>query len=284
MFVAKNFSEYTVLDTGDGQKLEDVGGIILQRPDPQVIWEKSSPALWRPHAVYDRSNSGGGSWRFVKNVPQRWSISYGNLKFYVRPTGFKHIGIFPEQSANWDYISDSIKNSGRKIRVLNLFAYTGGATLAALSAGASVVHVDAAKSMNDWAKENTQLSSLGGGDVRFIADDCHDFVLREQRRGNVYDAIIMDPPSYGRGNGKVWKIEQDLFPLVKDCAKLLSDTPLFCIINSYTTGLSDIVTRNMLSLCVGSRYGGKVESGTLVLPQKNSDVLLPCGTTSRWHA
>lgn len=283
MFLANKISEYTVLDTGDGEKLENVGGIILQRPDPQVIWEKSDPKQWRPHAIYDRSSSGGGNWRFLGKVPDRWSIRYGKLKFSVRPTGFKHIGIFPEQSANWDYISDCIQNSGRRIRVLNLFAYTGGATLAALSAGASVVHVDAAKSMNEWAKENAKLSGLADTDVRYIADDCHKFVLREQRRGNVYDAIIMDPPSYGRGGGKIWKIENNLFPLVKDCVKLLSDNPLFFIINSYTSGLSDIVTHNMLEMSICSRYGGSVESGTLVLPQQNSNVMLPCGTTARWH-
>lgn len=202
----------------------------------------------------------------------------------MRPTGFKHIGLFPEQSANWDYIADSINKSGRKIRVLNLFAYTGGATLAALSAGANVVHVDAAKSMNEWAKENAVLSGFGGADVRYIADDCHKFVLREQRRGNQYDAIIMDPPSYGRGGGNVWKIEDNLYPLIADCAKLLSDKPLFFIVNSYTTGLSDIVSKNMLEICVGSKFGGSVESGTLCLPQKNSKVVLPCGTTARWEA
>lgn len=284
MFIANNFCDYTVLDTGNGEKLENVGGIILQRPDPQVIWDKSNPGIWKPHAVYERSSSGGGKWRFIKKVPQRWSIGYGDLKFYVRPTGFKHIGIFPEQTANWDYIASSIKNSGRAIRVLNLFAYTGGATLAALSAGASVVHVDAAKSMNEWAKENAELSALGGEAVRYFADDCHKFVLREQRRGNTYDAIIMDPPSYGRGGGTVWKIEDNLFPLIKDCAKLLSDNPLFFIVNSYTSGLSDIVTRNMLEMSVRNVYGGKVDSGTLVLPQKDSQMVLPCGTTARWHA
>ncbi len=284
MILANQFSDYRVLDTGDGQKLEDIGGIVLQRPDPQVIWDKSNPKLWQPHAVYERSSSGGGSWRFIKNVPERWSINYKDLKFYVRPTGFKHIGVFPEQSANWDYIISSIKQSGRHINVLNLFAYTGGATLAALSAGASVVHVDAAKSMNEWAKQNAELSSLGGGDMRYIADDCHKFVQREARRGNFYDAIIMDPPSYGRGGGKVWKIEQNLFGLIKDCVKILSDKPLFFIINSYTTGLSDIVTKNMLEISICGKYGGKVESGTLVLPQENSQVLLPCGTTARWHA
>ncbi|MDD5017341.1 MAG: class I SAM-dependent methyltransferase [Eubacteriales bacterium] len=283
MFIASNLSEYTVLDTGGGEKLEDVGGIILQRPDPQVIWEKSRPALWKPHAVYDRSESGGGSWRFIKKVPDKWTLSYGQLKFYIRPTGFKHIGLFPEQSANWDFISQNIQKSGRRVRMLNLFAYTGGATLAALHAGAGVVHVDAAKSMNEWAKENAALSGLGGADVRYIADDCHKFVLREQRRGSRYDAIVMDPPSYGRSGSKVWKIEADLFPLISDCAKLLSEDPLFFIVNSYTTGLSDVVTRNMLVQCVARDKGGAVESGTLVLPQKDSGVLLPCGTTARWY-
>ena len=283
MFLADHFDEYTVLDTGGGEKLENVGGMILQRPDPQVIWDKTNPAIWNPHAVYERSSTGGGSWRYIKNVPDRWTVSFGTLKFLIRPTGFKHIGIFPEQSVNWEFISSRIRERGRSVRVLNLFAYTGGATLAALSAGADVVHVDAAKSMNEWAKENAQVSGLGGGDVRYIADDCHKFVLREQRRGNTYDAIIMDPPSYGRSGSKVWKIEQDLFPLIQDCAKLLSDSPLFFIVNSYTTGLSDIVTRNMLEICVGSRFGGTVESGTLVLPQKDSGVLLPCGTTARWQ-
>ncbi len=280
MFIADNLREYTVLDTGDGEKLEDVGGIVLQRPDPQVIWEKSNPDIWKPHAVYDRSETGGGSWRFIKKVPERWTIELAGLKFHVRPTGFKHIGVFPEQSANWEYIRQRVAGAGRPANVLNLFAYTGGATLAALSAGASVVHVDAAKSMNDWAKENARLSGLGDADVRFIADDCHKFVLREQRRGRRYDGIVMDPPSYGRSDNSVWKIEQSLFPLVRDCAALLSDNPLFFIINSYTTGLSDVVTRNMLAQCLPK---GKIESGTLVLPQKGSDILLPCGTTSRWQ-
>ncbi|MGI5850044.1 MAG: class I SAM-dependent methyltransferase [Christensenellales bacterium] len=283
MFLADQFCGYTVLDTGDGEKLEDIGGIILQRPDPQVIWDKSKPALWKPHAIYDRSNSGGGGWQYIKKMPDRWTLSYKKLKFFIRPTGFKHIGLFPEQSINWDYIAQSITQSGQRIRMLNLFAYTGGATLAALSAGASVVHVDAAKSINEWARENLQVSKLDG-DVRFIADDCHKFVLREQRRGSTYDAIVMDPPSYGRSGAKVWKIEQQLFSLIKDCAKLLSASPLFFIVNTYTTGLSDIVTANILEICVRSRFGGTIESGTLALPQKNSNILLPCGTTARWHS
>ncbi len=281
MFIANNTGDYAVLDTGGGDKLENIGGILLQRPDPQVIWDRSGAAPWQPHAVYDRSAAGGGSWRFLKKVPEKWTVTIGGLKFIVRPTGFKHIGVFPEQSFNWDYIAQRIKAVNRPIKLLNLFAYTGGATVAALSAGASVVHVDAAKSMNDWAKDNVKLNSPKDAPVRFIADDCHKFVLREQRRGNTYDAIVMDPPSYGRSSSGVWKIEDALFELVKDCAKLLSDDPLFFIINSYTTGLSDVVARNMLALCL---KGGQIESDTLVLPQQNSRVYLPCGTTARWQA
>ena len=280
MFIANQFDDYAVLDTGGGEKLENVGGIILQRPDPQAIWERSDPSAWKPHAVYDRSTSGGGSWRYIKKVPESWVLSFGQLKFIVRPTGFKHIGVFPEQSVNWDFIRKNIRKSERPVKLLNLFAYTGGATLAALSAGASVVHVDAAKSINDWARENARLSGLSDAPVRFIADDCRKFVQREIRRGNTYDAIVMDPPSYGRSGNSVWKIEDDLFALIKDCAALLSDDPLFVIVNSYTTGLSDIVTRNMLALCLGSK--GSLESGTLSLRQKSADVLLPCGTTARW--
>ena len=282
MFVADHLSDYTLLDTGGGEKLENLSGIILQRPDPQAIWERTKPQIWKPHAVYERASSGGGNWRFIKKVPEKWTFDCGPLKFIVRPTGFKHIGVFPEQSVNWEYIRKTITGSRRDIRVLNLFAYTGGATLAALSAGASVVHVDAAKSMNDWARENVQLSGLSGGSVRYIADDCGKFVQREQRCGSRYDAIIMDPPSYGRSGNNVWKIEDALFALVKDCAALLSDDPLFFIINSYTTGLSDVVSRNMLSLCMPG--SGQLESGTLSLPQQDSGVLLPCGTTARWHA
>lgn len=282
MFIANQTGDYTVLDTGGGEKLENIGGIILQRPDPQVIWERSKPELWHPHGIYDRSQSGGGSWRFLKKVPNKWAVTIGGLKFIVRPTGFKHIGVFPEQSLNWEYIARRIKSENRPIRMLNLFAYTGGATVAALSAGASVVHVDAAKSMNEWAKENVRLSGYENASVRFIADDCHKFVLREQRRGNVYDAIVMDPPSYGRSSNNIWKIEDALFGLVQDCSKLLSDNPLFFIINSYTTGLSDVVTRNILTLCLGD--SGHIESDTLVLPQKHSGVYLPCGTTARWQA
>jgi len=281
MFLASGLKGYTVLDTGDGEKLEDVGGIILQRPDPQAIWEKSRPDLWRPHAVYERSNTGGGKWRFLKKVPERWTIELAGLKFYVRPTGFKHIGVFPEQAANWEYIRRRIAESGRKVSVLNLFAYTGGATLASLSAGASVVHVDAAKSMNEWAKENARLSGLADGDVRFIADDCHKFVLREQRRGRRYDAIVMDPPSYGRSDSGVWKIEQSLYPLVKDCAALLTDDPLFFIINSYTTGLAPGVLSNVLRVALSAR-GGRIEAAEVGLPVERANLVLPCGASGRW--
>jgi 23S rRNA (cytosine1962-C5)-methyltransferase len=283
MFIADKWSDYTLLDTGGGEKLEDIGGIILQRPDPQAIWERQRPEIWKPHAVYERSDTGGGSWRYLKKVPERWTVSYGKLKFYIRPTSFKHIGLFPEQSVNWDYIMKSVRESGRKISMLNLFAYTGGATAAAAAAGAGVVHVDAARSMNDWAKENLALSGIEG-DVRFIADDCLKFVQREQRRGNTYAAIVMDPPSFGRSGSKVWKIEDDLFTLISECAKLLSEEPLFLIVNSYTTGLSDAVTANMLEIAIRGKLGGKTESGTLSLPQKGSKILLPCGTTARWHS
>ena len=283
MFIAEKWRDYTLLDTGGGEKLEDIGGVILQRPDPQAIWDKRRPEIWKPHAVYERSSTGGGSWRFLKKVPERWTVGYGALKFYIRPTGFKHIGLFPEQSVNWDYIAKNISQSGRKIRMLNLFAYTGGATAAAAAAGASVVHVDAAKSMNEWAKENLALSGIES-DVRFIADDCLKFAQRERRRGSRYDAIVMDPPSYGRSANRVWKLEEGLFGLIEECAELLSDEPLFFMVNAYTTGLSDIVTANMLEIILREKLGGSIESGTLALPQKGSKVLLPCGTVSRWRA
>lgn len=284
MLIADSIKDYEILDLGDGMKLEKWGNIILSRPDPQVIWEKSNPLLWKNiHAEYIRSSKGGGEWRYFKQLPERWTVQYRSLKFFVRPTGFKHTGIFPEQSANWDFMQNII--SGRNsTNVLNLFAYTGGATAACASAGASVTHVDAAKSMVQWAKENIELSGLTDKPIRFIVDDCLKFVLREQRRGNKYDAIIMDPPSYGRANNQVWKVEDDLFNLVSEAAKLLSDNPAFFLINSYTTGLSSVVTRNMLELCVKSKIGGKIIADDLVIPVKNSCVVLPCGTTARWTA
>ena len=255
------------------------------RPDPQVIWEKQRPELWKKAAAsYARSHTGGGHWDFFRELPERWTVSYGDLSFYVRPTGFKHTGLFPEQSANWDFMAEKIRRAGREGRVLNLFAYTGGATLACAAAGASVTHVDAAKSMVAWAKENAALSGLSGRPIRYIVDDCMKFVLREQRRGRTYDGILMDPPSYGRGaGGQVWKVEEDLCGLVAEAAKLLSDHPLFFIINSYTTGLSAVVTENLLNACVTSRYGGHVEADNLVLPVEGQALWLPCGTTARWQ-
>lgn len=285
MFVADKIRDYRILDTGDGMKLESWAGILLARPDPQVLWPKSKPQLWqKADAVYRRSNRGGGSWEFLKKLPERWQISYGDLRFYVRPTGFKHTGLFPEQSANWQFMMDVLEAANRPAQILNLFAYTGGASLACASKGAKVTHVDAAKSMNQWAKENAQLSGLGEAPIRYIADDCLKFVERELRRGRQYDGIIMDPPSYGRGaNGQVWKVEENLFHLVEQAVKLLSDRPLFFLVNSYTTGLSSVVTANMLHLCLEKKRGGRIQAGDLALPVEQSGVFLPCGTTARWQ-
>lgn len=284
VFLTDQWQDYKVLDTGDGMKLEQWGDVVLSRPDPQVIWARQNPALWdAAHAEYIRSARGGGEWNYMKKLPERWTVSYGKLKFYVRPTGFKHTGLFPEQASNWDFMAGMIKKASFAPRVLNLFAYTGGATLACAAAGAQVTHIDAAKSMNGWAKENLALSGLDDRPVRILADDCLKFVLREQRRGNRYDGIVMDPPSYGRGaDGKVFRTEDDLFRLVSETAKLLSDTPLFFIINSYTTGLSSVVSGNLLRICPKNR-GGVIDAGDLCLPVENQDVLLPCGTTTRWH-
>ena len=284
MFIADKLTDYTILDTGEGMKLERWGRYTLSRPDPQAIWEKQDKRLWKSaDAEYSRSSSGGGRWIYNTKLPERWVFNYGDLRFYVRPTGFKHTGLFPEQSANWDFMMNKLA-SKKGAKVLNLFAYTGGATVACASAGANVTHVDAAKSMVAWAKENAALSGLSDAPIRYIVDDCLKFVLREQRRGKVYDAILMDPPSYGRGaDGQVWRCEDDLFNLVKETAKLLSDDPLFFMISSYTTGLSSIVIENMLKICVASNNGGKITSGDLVIPVKNQSVLLPCGNTARWE-
>lgn len=284
MFIANNTGDYKIIDCGEGEKLECWGKYILIRPDPQVIWKKQHPEKWiNAHAHYIRSDTGGGHWVFNKKLPEKWILKIDDLSFYVRPTGFKHTGLFPEQSANWSFIREKIKSSPAPVSVLNLFAYTGGATLACAKGGANVVHLDAAKSMVSWAKENSDVSGLSDKPIRYITDDCMKFVLREIRRGNKYDAIIMDPPSYGRGaNGQVWKVEKDLFDLVFECSKLLSDDPLFFIINSYTTGLSCVVTGNMLNQTVAPKFGGKVYSDDLAIPIENSRLLLPCGTTSRW--
>ena len=284
MFLADTGGGYEILDTGDGMKLESWSGIVLSRPDPQVIWPKARPALWeKADGEYMRSSSGGGQWRFLKRLPERWTVEVSGLSFYVRPTGFKHTGLFPEQCANWQFMQKAVADSGRRdVSVLNLFAYTGGATVACAKAGAAVTHVDAAKSMVAWAKENAALSGLSQAPIRYIVDDCLKFVLREQRRGRRYDGIVMDPPSYGRGSGgQVWKVEKDLFSLAAETAKLLSDDPLFFIINSYTTGLSAEVSANILRMAVSSP--GIIDRDDLALPVRNSDMVLPCGTTARWH-
>jgi 23S rRNA (cytosine1962-C5)-methyltransferase len=284
MFLCDQWQDYEVLDTGDGEKLERWGDVILRRPDPQVIWPKAVPELWqRADAWYRRSETGGGSWSFERKLPERWAVALGDLKFYVRPTGFKHTGLFPEQAANWAFMQGRIREAvkaGRQVKVLNLFAYTGGATLACAAAGAHVTHVDAAKGMVQWAKENRDLSGVPEERTRFIVEDAVAFVQRELRRGNRYDGILMDPPSYGRGpNGEVWKLEDELYGLVDLCAKALSDTPVFFLINGYTTGFAASVLGNIAARCMGGR--GHVESGELALTVTSGGVL-PCGATARW--
>ena len=283
MILADKWKDYKVIETGQSNKLESWGDVVLLRPDPQVIWNNPIKKKHLADAVYKRSSKGGGSWDYKKDLPESWVIKYRDLSFNVRPTGFKHTGLFPEQAANWDFIMDNIKNAGREIKVLNLFAYTGGATVAAASAGASVVHVDAAKGMVAWAKDNIKLSGLEDKPVRYIVDDVVKFVQREQRRGNKYDCIIMDPPSYGRGpKGEIWKLENELYGLVEECAKVLSDKPLFFIINSYTTGLAPSVLSNILRITTENKF--EIESivaDELGLPVENSSTVLPCGSTAR---
>lgn len=288
MYLADQWQDYELLDTGDGEKLERWGGYILRRPDPQIIWPKSkdSEPLWNSaHAHYHRSSSGGGHWEMKAKLPERWTISFNQLTFIIKPTGFKHTGLFPEQQANWIWMMDKIRQAGRPIKVLNLFAYTGGATVACAAAGAEVCHVDAAKGMVQWAKENLHQSKLGDRPVRFITDDVFKFVLREQRRGHQYDAIIMDPPSYGHGpNGEMWKLENDLYRFVDSCMAILSPNPLFFLINSYTTGLSATVLTNILTMSLKNRFGGKIESGEIGIPITSSGLVLPCGMLGRWEA
>ncbi|WP_409341057.1 class I SAM-dependent methyltransferase [Paenibacillus sp. MBLB4367] len=286
MFSAKDWQDYELIDTGGGEKLERWGGYTLRRPDPQIIWplEKETGQWLHANAHYHRSSSGGGQWEYKQQLPERWTISYGNLKFHIKPTGFKHTGLFPEQAVNWSWMIDKIKAARRPIKVLNLFAYTGGASVACASAGAEVCHVDAAKGMVQWAKENLQLSGLGDRPVRFITDDVFKFVQREQRRGSRYDAIIMDPPSYGRGpNGEMWKLEEDLFPFVQTCMSILTDRPLFMLINSYTTGISATVLTNILTMTLKKKYGGAITSGEIGLPITESGMHLPCGILGRWE-
>ena len=280
MWIAKNWKDYQVIDCSQGEKLEKWGTYLLVRPDPQVIWDTPKTEKgWRKHnAHYHRSKKGGGHWENVNNIKASWQVKYKDLTFNIKQMGFKHTGLFPEQAVNWDYMIDKIKNSNRKIKVLNLFAYTGGATVACAYAGADVVHVDSSRGMVLWAKENIESSNLTDRYVRFIVDDVIKFVKREIRRGNKYDAIIMDPPSFGRGaNGEVWNIEESLYPLIKLCMEVLSDNPLFFLINSYTTGMSPKVLENILYMTLDKKYKGKISSGEVGLPMKDSNLILPCG-------
>ena len=286
MDVAKDWKDYEILDMANGEKLERWGNITLIRPDPQIIWkEKSFPEKWKnANAKYNRSNTGGGNWNFIKPLPKSWQIKYKDLTFNIKPMGFKHTGIFPEQAVNWDWMMNKIRNSNREIKVLNLFAYTGGASVACLKAGASVCHVDSSKGMCEWAKENVASSGLRERPIRFLIDDVVKFVNREIRRGNKYDGIIMDPPSYGRGaNGEVWKFEENIADLVELCMNVLSDKPLFFLINSYTTGISSQVLENLLRINIPKKAKGRFSHGELGLPMTNSKMILPCGIYGRWE-
>ena len=285
MNIANNWKDYEILDMADGEKLEKWGNIFLVRPDPQIIWkEKTFPNKWKKiNARYNRSKTGGGSWEYTSNLPKAWQIKYNDLVFNIKPMGFKHTGLFPEQAVNWDWMINKIKSANRPIKVLNLFAYTGGATVACLSAGASVCHVDSSKGMTAWAKENVVSSGLEKKSVRYIVDDVFKFVNREIRRGNKYDAIIMDPPSYGRGaNGEVWKFEENIDELIKLCSKVLSDNPLFFLVNSYTTGISSTVIENILKMDLKLKHG-KYSCGEIGLPMTDSKLTLPCGIFARWE-
>lgn len=284
MWIADQWKDYEVIDTSCGEKLERWGEYILLRPDPQVIWNTPKRATEWKHlnGHYHRSVKGGGEWEFF-NLPDEWSIGYGDLVFHLKPFSFKHTGLFPEQAVNWDWFSRIIQKAGRPVKVLNLFAYTGGATLAAAKAGAKVTHVDASKGMVAWAKENAAASGLGDAPIRWLVDDCVKFVEREIRRGNTYDGIIMDPPSYGRGpKGEVWKMEENIYPFIELAAQLLSKDALFFLINSYTTGLQPAVLTYMLSSALIPRAGGKVVSSEIGLPVTQSSLVLPCGASGRW--
>lgn len=284
MQLIEGFGEYKLLDVGDGQKLEDWNGVVLVRPDPEVIWPKKSDLSWNCDALYNRSEKGGGKWTVKRNIPDTWQIHYKDLTFNLKLMGFKHTGLFPEQASNWDILINKIKESKRKVKVLNLFAYTGGASVAALYAGASVVHVDSSKGMVDWAKENVKSSNLEDRPIRYIVDDVKKFVKREIRRGNKYDIIIMDPPSFGRGSsGEVWDIEKDLYSLVEDCTQILSENPIMFLINSYTTGLSMSVLENILNMTVANRFKGQIVKDELGIKVSESNIILPCGIFARWE-
>lgn len=286
MRLSNEWKDYECIDAGNGEKLERWGNVIFRRPDPQAMWNVNYNDNWKNvDGHYFRSVKGGGQWKFNTKLNDYWTIDYKHLTFKVSPTNFKHTGLFPEQATNWDFMMDKIKKQDKKIRVLNLFAYTGGATMACSSAGADVVHVDASRGMTDWAKENMKLSGLENNFIRFIVDDCLKFVQREYRRGNKYDAIVMDPPSYGRGpNGEVWKFEDNLYTLIEACMKILSDEPVFFLINSYTTGISSIVLENILKTTMLKKYpDGKVEAGEVGLPITRDNLVLPCGIYGRWE-
>lgn len=294
MWIADRWMDYEVIDTSKGEKLERWGDYLLVRPDPQVIWDtKRADRRWKQiNGHYHRSSKGGGEWEFF-DLPQQWTIQYDSLRFHLKPFSFKHTGLFPEQATNWDWFSSIIKeqvqagrtiDSANPVKVLNLFAYTGGATLAALSSGAHVTHVDASKGMVAWAKENAKASGLENAPVRWLVDDCVKFVEREIRRGNTYDAIIMDPPSYGRGpKGEIWKIEEAVFPFVELCTQILAKEPLFFLINSYTTGLQPAVLSYMMNTSIVSRFGGHVDAGEIGLPVSTNGLVLPCGASGRYQ-
>lgn len=287
MRISNEWVDYECIDAGNGEKLERWGNVILRRPDPQAMWYTDDYSKWKNvDGFYHRSKSGGGNWEFFSKLDEFWTIDYKGLTFKVSPTGFKHTGLFPEQAVNWDFMMKKIKNSNRKIKVLNLFSYTGAATMACSKAGADVVQVDASKGMTEWAKENMKLSNLENNSIRFIVDDCLKFVKREARRGNKYDAIVMDPPSYGRGpNKEVWKFEDNIYKLIEACMEILSDKPLFFLINSYTTGVSAIVLENILKTTVLKKYpDGIVDSGDIGLPITNNNLVLPCGIYGRYQS
>lgn len=284
MWIANQWKDYEVIDTSTGEKLERWGGYILVRPDPQVIWNtpKNNSGWRKKNGHYHRSIKGGGEWEFW-NLPEEWSIHYKELTFHLKPFSFKHTGLFPEQAVNWDWFSELIRNAGRPVKVLNLFAYTGGATLSAAKAGANVTHVDASKGMVAWAKENAVASGLKDAPIRWLVDDCVKFVEREIRRGNQYDAIIMDPPSYGRGpKGEIWKIEESIYPFIELTTQILTDKPLFYLVNSYTTGLQPAVLTYMIQTALVPKFGGYVESSEIGLPVSSNRLVLPCGASGRW--
>ncbi|MBQ4612729.1 MAG: class I SAM-dependent methyltransferase [Clostridia bacterium] len=287
MRAAQNWKDYELLDASRGERLERWGDILLIRPDPQILWDtpRRDPRWKQAHARYHRSNTGGGQWERLRSLPDSWQISYGELKFALKPMGFKHTGLFPEQAVNWDVMASLIGAADRPIKVLNLFGYTGGATLACLAAGAHVTHVDASKGMVAWGKENAVASGLADRPMRWLVDDCGKFVQRELRRGNTYDGILMDPPSYGRGpGGEVWKLEEQIYPLVQECVKLLSDKPLFFLINSYTTGLSPSVMQYVLGSLLPKGLSGELSADEIGLPVTASGLVLPCGATAMWRA